>query len=305
MAQHIGFIGLGVMGEPICRNLALKSGARVTGYDRNPAPLGRLAAANVGQAPTVSAIVETCDVVFLALPSGAHVEGVCAEKDGLLSGAGSRHTIVDLGTSPVELTRDLAGRFAAKGACYVDAPIARTRQAAEEGTLSVMVGADEATYAALKPLLATFATDITHCGPSGTGQIVKILNNMVLIETVVALGEALATARGVGLDGKVLFETLMKGSADSFALRNHGMKAMLVDSFPERAFSTQYARKDLGYALDLARSAGLELSGAKNADELLAQAVENGSADLYWPVIYRVIEAQESRAARETRKAPL
>ncbi|TDM75632.1 2-hydroxy-3-oxopropionate reductase, partial [Lactobacillus crispatus] len=81
-------------------------------------------------------------------------------------------------------------------------------------------------------------------------------------------------------------------SADSFALRNHGMKAMLVDSFPERAFSTQYARKDLGYALDLARSAGLSLRGAENADSLLGETADSGFADLYWPVVYRTIARQ-------------
>ncbi len=120
-----------------------------------------------------------------------------------------------------------------------------TRQAAEAGTLSVMVGADASTFAKLEPLIATFATDITHCGPVGAGQVVKILNNMVLMQTVVALGEALETAKRAGLDAKLLFETLAKGSADSFALRNHGMKAMLPDTFPERAFSTEYARKDI------------------------------------------------------------
>lgn len=296
MAQTIGFVGLGVMGEPMCRNLAKKSGASVLGYDRDAAPLQRLAEFGVTCAASLVELAAACDIIFLALPSGAHVQAVCEGPDGLLAHAAARHVIVDLGTSPVDLTRDLAKRFTAKGARYADAPIARTRQAAEDGTLSIMVGADEAVFAAIKPLLATLATDITHCGPVGAGQIVKILNNMVLVETVVALGEALATAREAGLDGKVLFETLTKGSADSFALRNHGMKAMLVDNFPERAFSTQYARKDIGYALDLAKSVGLKLDGAENADAVLAKASNAGFGDLYWPVIYRVI-ANSRKAA--------
>jgi 3-hydroxyisobutyrate dehydrogenase-like beta-hydroxyacid dehydrogenase len=209
-----------------------------------------------------------------------------------LAHATARLTIVDLGTSAVDLTRTLAGRFAAKGAGYADAPIARTRQAAEEGTLSVMVGADQATFARLKPLIETFATDITHCGPVGSGQVVKILNNMVLMQTVVALSEALEAAKRAGLDGRLLFETLMKGSADSFALRNHGMKAMLADTFPERAFSTQYARKDLGYALDLARSVDIRMEGAELADRLLTAATDQGFGDLYWPVVSRVVASR-------------
>lgn len=287
--DSIGFIGLGVMGEPICRNLARKSGRPVIGFDPADAPLQRLAGVGVTRAVSLAALAEQSSVIFLALPSGRHVEAICDGPEGLLAHATTQHTIVDLGTSAVDLTRALAGRFAAKGAGYVDAPIARTRQAAEDGTLSVMVGADQSAFAKLKPLIETFATDITHCGPVGSGQVVKILNNMVLMQTVVALAEALEAAKRTGLDGRLLFETLMKGSADSFALRNHGMKAMLVDAFPERAFSTQYARKDLGYALDLARSVNIRMEGAELADRLLAAAADRGFGDLYWPVVSRVI----------------
>jgi 3-hydroxyisobutyrate dehydrogenase-like beta-hydroxyacid dehydrogenase len=292
----IGFIGLGVMGEPICRNLARKSGVAVVGFDRADAPLQRLADVGVSRAASLADLAKACDVIFMALPSGKHVEDVCAGPDGLLAHAGSRHTVVDLGTSPVGQTRELAKRFAEKGASYADAPIARTRQAAEDGTLSVMVGADDAVFARLRPLIASFATDITHCGAIGAGQVVKILNNMVLMQTVVALSEALETAKRAGLDGGLLFETLAKGSADSFALRNHGMKAMLPDAYPERAFSTHYARKDISYALDLAASVGLRLDGAELADKRLGQAADAGFGDLYWPVLARIIKASQSGA---------
>jgi hypothetical protein len=98
------------------------------------------------------------------------------------------------------------------------------------------------------------ASEVTHCGEAGAGQAVKILNNMVLFQTVVGLAEALCIARANGVDGKILFETLTKGSADSFGLRNHGMKAMLPGVFPQRAFSTNYALKDLVYAIRWPRS---------------------------------------------------
>lgn len=286
----IGFIGLGVMGEPMCRNLAKKTGMTVVGFDRADEPLQRLAAVGVKRAATLADLAKQCDIIFMALPSGRHVQAVCDGDDGLLKHTEARHVVVDLGTSPVEASRELAKRFAAKGASFADAPIARTRQAAEEGTLSVMVGADAAVFGKVQPLIATFATDITHCGAVGAGQVVKILNNMVLMQTVVALGEALETARRAGLDTKLLFETLAKGSADSFALRNHGMKAMLPDNFPERAFSTEYARKDISYALDLARSVDIQLPGAELADRVLGEAIEAGYGDLYWPVLARVIK---------------
>ena len=154
-------------------------------------------------------------------------------------------TIVDCSTAPVSLARQLYAEFEGKACAFADAPVARTRQAAIDGTLSIMVGATDATFARIEPLLRTMASEVTHCGEAGAGQAVKILNNMILFQTGVALAEALTIARANGIDGKVLYETLTKGSADSFALRNHGMKAMLPGVFPERAFSTTYALKDL------------------------------------------------------------
>jgi 3-hydroxyisobutyrate dehydrogenase-like beta-hydroxyacid dehydrogenase len=112
----------------------------------------------------------------------------------------------------------------------------------------------------------------------------------VLFQTVVALSEALAVARRSGVDGEVLFETLAKGSADSFALRNHGMRAMLPGEFPERAFAAEYALKDLGYALDLAAAGGLRLAGAEVAGALLREAIARGHGKQYWPVLSRVVD---------------
>jgi 3-hydroxyisobutyrate dehydrogenase-like beta-hydroxyacid dehydrogenase len=292
-SAKIGFIGLGVMGEPMCRNLAAKSGREILAFDRTAEPVERLREHGVAAASSLAALGAECGLLFMALPSGRHVEAVCHGPGGLLAAVRPGTLVVDLGTSPVDLTRSLASRFRQRGARYADAPIARTRQAAEDGTLSIMVGAEEADFADLQPLLATLATDITHCGPVGSGQIVKILNNMVLVETVVALSEAIALARRAGLDGRVLFETLQKGSADSFALRNHGMKAVLPGIFPERAFSTDYARKDLSYALALGEDLGVDLRGAKTADDLLRQASEAGFGDLYWPVVSRIVDPKK------------
>ncbi|MBE0624470.1 MAG: NAD(P)-dependent oxidoreductase [Burkholderiales bacterium] len=289
MNRQIGFIGLGVMGEPICRNLALKSGAGVLAYDRDPAPMARLEAQGVHAAISAQAVGEQADIVFLSLPSGEVVAGLVRGAGGLLQTARPGQVVVDLGTSPVDLTRQLAQEFERLGASFVDAPVARTRAAAVAGTLSVMVGGDARTFDALRPLLGTFASDVTHCGPVGCGQVVKILNNMVLFETVVALAEAHAIGIRSGVDPQLLFEALSKGSADSFALRNHGMKAILPAQFPERAFSAEYARKDLSYALRLAQESAVDASGARNADGWLRQAIEAGDGDLYFPVVSRFI----------------
>jgi 3-hydroxyisobutyrate dehydrogenase len=289
MTEMLGFIGLGVMGEPICRNIIRRSGRPVIAFDLAAEPLKRMASEGGVIAASIAEVVTRSDLVFLCLPSARHVRSVF-ESDGILAHVRPGQVVVDLGTSSVKQTRDFAAQLQAKGAGWVDAPIARTRQAAQDGTLSVMVGATPAQFAAIEPLIRCFATDITLCGEVGAGQVTKILNNMVLFETVNALAEAVAVARQSGVDPKLLLETLSKGSADSFALRNHGLKAIVPGAFPERAFSTEYALKDLSYALELAGNAGLKLRGAELVGTILQEAIDAGDGGAYFPVIAKLID---------------
>lgn len=284
----LGFIGTGVMGEPMCRNLARKSGRRVMAWDPQRAPLERLRAHGVETADGPEALAARASILFLCLPGGAQLESLC--ETALLPAARAGFTVVDLGTSGVGRTRDLARRFAGRGADYADAPIARTRAAAEAGTLALSVGATPEVFARIRPLLACLGTDITHCGAPGSGQVVKILNNMVLFQTVNALAEALALGRRAGVDPALLFEALSKGSADSFALRNHGMKAMLPGEYPERAFSVEYAAKDNGYALELGRETGVRLRGAETVAALFEAARAAGYGGAYYPVIAKLVD---------------
>jgi 3-hydroxyisobutyrate dehydrogenase len=291
--KSIGFIGLGVMGEPICRNLVKKSGAGVIAFDLATDPLARLREAGAAVANSVADVVGTSEIVFLCLPSARHVRSVF-EGDGILKHIREGQLVVDLGTSSVSQTRDFARQLQARGAVWADAPIARTRQAALDGTLSVMVGASPATFAAIEPLIRCFATDVTRCGDVGAGQVTKILNNMVLFQTVNALAEAVAVAKHSGVDPALLLDTLSKGSADSFALRNHGMKAIVPGNFPERAFSTEYALKDLSYALELAAEAGIKTRGAELLGQVLQEAIDAGSGGAYFPVIAKHIDQASS-----------
>jgi 3-hydroxyisobutyrate dehydrogenase len=288
--RNLGFVGLGVMGEPICLNLVRKSGARVTAFDLAAEPLTRLKTEGAEIAASVVETVNQCEVLFICLPSASHVRDVF-EGEGILKNIRKGQIVVDLGTSSVNQTREFAGQIKVRGASWVDAPIARTRQAALDGTLSVMVGATPELFAALKPLIQCFATDVTLCGGSGAGQVTKILNNMVLFQTVNALSEAVALARRNDVDPALLLDTLSKGSADSFALRNHGMKAIVPGNFPDRAFSTEYALKDLSYALELASDAGLRIRGAELTGEILQEAIDAGSGGAYFPVIAKHLDA--------------
>lgn len=286
----IGYVGLGVMGEPICANILRKSGFPVAVTDLNPAPVKRLVEAGATDAGSLAALAKSVDVLFLSLPGGPQVEAVMHGPRGILANGRPGLVIVDQSTSPVTLTRELAEAAREAGMRYADAPVARTRQAAIDGTLAIMIGAEPDVFEAIRPILDCAAKDVVHCGGVGCGQVVKILNNMVLFETVVALSEALTLGEAAGVDGKLLFDTLSKGSADSFALRNHGMKAMLPRAFPTGAFPTEYAMKDVSYALDLARHTGHRIPGAELARDRMERARAAGFGDAYFPVLVELVD---------------
>ena len=289
-----GFIGLGVMGEPMCRHLVQQTGTKVLVHDINSEPVARLVQAGAADAGSIAKVAKA-DIVFISMPSGVHLKKICEMPGGLLELARSGQIIVDLSTSPLKLTRELAAAFKAKGTDYADAPVARTRAAAEAGTLAISVGATPEVFSRIEPLLRCFAAEVTHCGDVGSGQVVKILNNMVVVGTVTALCEAAAIANAAGMSTETLFNALSKGSADSFALRNHGYKAVAPSEFPERVFSTDYMHKDISYALEMAKDFGIEAREAALGASLLTEASQAGFGANYWPVIIKIIEGSSKR----------
>ena len=282
---RVGWIGLGVMGEPMCGHLGRRGGRPVLAHDLRREPLERLAEAGVR--PGTPAEIATCDLVLLSLPDGRAVRDVVAELEPRLAAG---QCVVDTSTSPIALTREIGARLGARGVGFADAPVARTREAAARGELSIMVGASDPVFAHIRPVLETMGSDVTHCGPVGCGQVVKILNNLLVFQNTHALAEAIALGRRHGVPAEVLLPAIAKGSGDSFVLRSHGMKAMLPGVFPERAFSTRYAMKDLSYALEMAREAGIAVPGAELAMERLREAERQGFGEAYHPVVLRVID---------------
>jgi 3-hydroxyisobutyrate dehydrogenase-like beta-hydroxyacid dehydrogenase len=276
------------MGEPMCGHLARRSGIPVLAHDLRAEPLERLAGDGV-KAASMREIAASCDVILLSLPDGKAVTAVVGQLEPDLRAG---QIVVDTSTSPVELTRQIGARLLAKGILYADAPVARTREAASRGELSIMVGGTGDTFARIRPILETMGTDVTHCGPVGCGQVVKILNNMLVFQHCGALAEAIAIGRRNGVPADVLLPTMAMGSGDSFVLRNHGTKAMLPGVFPERAFSTRYAMKDLSYALEMAAASGLDMAAAKLTMARLKLADEAGFGDQYHPVVLKVIDPQ-------------
>ncbi|MDE0809486.1 MAG: NAD(P)-dependent oxidoreductase [Alphaproteobacteria bacterium] len=284
----LGFIGLGVMGGPMCQNLAEGSGHGVIVHDASADASAARVGANVEVGEDVGRIALPCDTIFLSLPGEVEVRAVCLGAAGLLDNARSGQVIVDCSTIPVSASQEIAVAFAAKGAAYVDAPVAGTAQSVGDRKISVMVGADDAVFAQVSPLLQHMAEAVLYCGASGSGTATKLLLNMVIAQSVVALAEALSLGRTAGLDGARLFQAFQHG-CDSFALRQHGMTALLPGNFPEGTFPTRYMLKDLGYVMALKDQLGLTLDGMDVTHALLEKTLAAGHGDAYWPSLIKVI----------------
>lgn len=291
-AKTLGFIGLGVMGEPMCANLIRKSKLPVYGTDTRAEPRDRLAAEGLKPCNSIAEVAANADIIFLSLPSIAEVTEVCLGAGGIAAAGGRVHTIVDMSTSAVKQTRELAAQLREKGLSFIDAPVARMRQAAKDGTLSIMVGGNDDEFKRVQPFLSCMGSDITHCGGTGSGQVVKILNNMVVFMTVHALAEALAIGRRAGVDGALLFDVMSMGSADSFALRTPGQKSLVPGSFPENTFPTDYAIKDIKLALELARQGGIDADAATLTANLLEKTSRAGFSRNYYPAFINLIEGK-------------
>jgi 3-hydroxyisobutyrate dehydrogenase-like beta-hydroxyacid dehydrogenase len=285
----LGFIGLGVMGGPMCANLTKKSGRRVVAFDQSPDALEAAKSQGASVAASVSEVAAEAGIVFLSLPSIVEVESVAEE---ILASPTRPRIVVDMSTSDVARTRQLAERLGAQGVALVDAPVARLRQAAREGTLLIAVGATDEQFAELEPLLSGMGSDIVHAGGTGNGQVIKILNNMVVFMNIHALAEALAIGRAAGVDGKLLLETFTLGSADSFTLRKTALTTMVPDEFPDKTFPTLYAIKDLRLALQLAADGGIPAESAQQTMGLLERTRDAGFAQNYYPAMIRLIEGR-------------
>ena len=284
----LGFIGLGAMGGPMCRNLAGRAGLPVIAHDIDPEARARYAGRACVATGDPERVARDCVTVFLSLPGAAEVRRACLGNDGLLAHTRAGNVVVDCSTVPLALTRELAAAFAEKGARYVDAPVAGTVRTVADRKISIMAGTDGETFARLAPLLDCMAETVLHCGGSGTGAVTKLLLNMVLAQSVAALAEALVLGRRAGVDGERLFEALRNG-CDSFALRQHGMTALLPGCFPEGRFPARYMLKDLDYVMELKESLGMTLAGMETVHGLLERTVAAGLGDAYWPALIHAV----------------
>ena len=288
--KKIGFIGTGVMGGRMCQNLATRGDTPVIAFDLDSDKVAALANAGVEAASSIEALVAVSDLVILCLPGEPQVRAVLFESGGVLEHVRTGQTVVDMTTATADVARQAAEQLAGKSVDYADAPVARGVSSAEDGTLSIMVGGSAEVFERIKPAMSCMGTEIAHCGGVGTGMVMKLMNNFIVFTNTSALAEALLIGTRAGVDGELLFETLSRGSADSFVLRKHGMEYMAKEDYPDDLFSVSYSLKDLSYALKLAEETNVNAETGKLVEQRFKEAIDAGYGQSYGPVVYKLLQ---------------
>jgi len=283
----IGFIGLGLMGKPMARNLA-KAGADLIVHNRSSASVDELVCEGMtaGESPTGTA--RRADIIILMLPDTPTVENVLLGKDGVVAGLKPGSLVIDMGTTKVPVTRAFAKSVEDKDCDYVDAPVSGGTIGAENGTLTIMAGGTDDAFERAHPILNVLGSRITHIGDVGTGQVAKAANQVIVGLNIGAVAEALTLAKHAGADPAKVREALTGGFADSRILEVHGQR-MIDDKFEPGARAT-VQRKDMDQALELAAELGITLPATSLSRDLYDWLIDNGGADLDHAALIKAID---------------
>jgi 4-hydroxybutyrate dehydrogenase/sulfolactaldehyde 3-reductase len=270
----IGFIGLGNMGRPMASNLCRK-GRRLIVYDVNPVPVRGLADLGADVAGDVAAVAAKADVVFTMLPTSASVEAVIGDASGVLHHARPGTVVVDMSTIDPFITDRLASAAATRSIAFVDAPVGRLASHAERGESLFMVGADDATFERIRPLLEAMGTTIHHCGTVGSGMRTKLVNNYLAIISCQLNAEAIGLAQRFGLSLEKTLEVIHGTTATNGQLKiAWPLKVLQGDVAP--GFTIDLAHKDLTLIVEAANAAGVPVPVAAVAREAFSAARAGG-----------------------------
>lgn len=283
-ALAVGFVGLGAMGRPMARRL-LSRGYALTVYDVVPDAIEPVRAAGATPATSPEAVAAASDVVVTMLPDSPDVQAAVLGPDGVLAGLRPGAVLIEMSTIAPAVTRQVAEAVTAAGCRMLDAPVGRTSRHAEEGDLLIMVGGEASLLDEVRPILECFGHDIVHCGPPGSGETMKLVNNLLTSSIVAANAEALVLGVAAGLELETVLSVLRSTAASNTHLRStYAEKALRRDFTP--GFATRLAIKDVRLALELASGLRLPVGVGAAAQQLLAQAAAQGhETDDYTSVI--------------------
>ena len=270
--EKIGFVGLGMMGLPMARNL-VEDGYSVNVFDLNEATVN--AAKDFGATSSDSAAdtATLSDIVITMVPDSEHVEAVIAGEDGILEGLKPGSVVIDMSTIDPEMGKKMANLIEAKGSNFVDAPVTGGVGGAEAGILSILVGGNAEVFERALPVLNVLGRDVSHMGPVGSGHTTKIANQLIGVATLAGMAEAFVLAKKSGLDMQAFFDAVKNGAGRSWALETLGPKILDGDFTP--GFMVKHMQKDLRLAGQLAAETGTALP----TSTLIAQLYRSVQAD--------------------------
>ncbi|WP_281394039.1 MULTISPECIES: 2-hydroxy-3-oxopropionate reductase [Paraburkholderia] len=284
--KKAGFIGLGIMGKPMAANL-LKNGVPLAAFTRSGVP-AELTQAGAVACENPAALAAHADVIFIMVPDTPDVERVLFGENGLASALRAGQTVVDMSSISPMATRDFAARVRETGADYLDAPVSGGEVGAKAGSLTIMVGGEQATFDSVKPLFDMMGKNVTLIGAVGAGQVCKVANQVIVAATIEAVGEALLLASKAGVDAARVREALMGGFASSRILEVHGER-MTRRTF-DPGFRIELHQKDLNLALSTAQALGVSLPNTATCQALFNACVAHGGKAWDHSAMVRALE---------------
>ena len=275
--KKVGFVGVGIMGKPMARNL-LKAGFELTVHDRFKPPVDELVSAGAREADSPSACADGMDVVVTMLPDSTDSETVILGDNGVLAGARKGATIVDMSSIAPAMSQKIAAACAAKGIDALDAPVSGGEPGAVAGQLAIMVGGKKDVFERCEPVLKAVGTSYVLCGGYGAGNTTKLANQIIVAANIEAVGEALVLARKAGLDPNTVFEAIRGGLAGSNVLNAKG--PMMIDGNFKPGFRIRLHQKDLANALLTGKELGVPLPVTALVQQMVGALVNNGKGEL-------------------------
>lgn len=258
MSERVGFIGLGIMGQGMARNL-LKAGFELQVWNRTASRADDLVAEGAKLAESPAQVAANSDIIIICVSDTPDVEAVVLGDDGVIHGAQAGSLVIDCSTISPQVTREIAAKLAEKEIHMLDAPISGGSEGAAKGTLSIMVGGDEAQFERARGVFEAMGQTITHIGEVGAGQTVKLVNQVLVVGNCLAMCEALLLAQAGGVDLKKTFDAISKGAAGSWMFTNRAPQIIERDWRP--GFMVSLQQKDLRLVLDAADELGVPLVG--------------------------------------------
>jgi 2-hydroxy-3-oxopropionate reductase len=283
----IAFIGLGIMGKPMSRNL-LKADYSLVVYDICPAPVAEVVAAGAAQAASCAEAAKAADIIITMLPDGPEVEAATLGAGGVLEGARAGSVVVDMSSISPTVSQKVAAACEAKGVDFIDAPVSGGEPKAIDATLAIMAGGKPEVFARVQPVLAKMGASVTLTGAVGAGNVTKLANQIMVACNIAAMGEALVLATKAGLDPEVVFNAVKGGLAGSTVL--NAKAPMVISRNFKPGFRINLHEKDLRNALQAAESMKVSLPFTSLAQQMLIALMNEGKGNLDHSAIVTFLE---------------